>query len=326
LVVAAAGNHSVFLWGSPGSGKTMLAQRLPGFLPALEFSEAVEVTRIHSAAGLLDSAVPIAAHRPFRAPHHTTSRAGLLGGGNPPTPGEVSLAHRGVLFLDELAEFQRHALEALRQVIEQHSVVIARAKACCVFPAHFQLIAASNPCPCGWRGSGVRDCRCDDGTTARYTSRISGPLLDRIDLHLSVAPLTWSEIDEPARGPSSGELRARVEACRALQQTRGCGEGFRTNAEIPDEALERAVRATPDARRLLGAAVGRLGLSARAARRLLRVARTVADLAEEAKTGPRAIAEALSYRATEVGSESRPQSSADAANRDTRNPRSGRGV
>jgi magnesium chelatase family protein len=280
----------------------MLARRLPGFLPEMEFAEAVEVTRIHSAAGLLDSANPIAVDRPFRAPHHTTSSAGLLGGGNPPSPGEVSLAHRGVLFLDELAEFQRHTLDALRQVIEQHNVVIARAKASCVFPAHFQFVAASNPCPCGWRGSGVRDCRCDDGATARYTNRISGPLLDRIDLHVSVAPLTWSQIDEPSRGPSSAQLRARVNACRALQQNRGHGEGFRTNAEIPDEALDRTVRATAEARRLLGAAVERLGLSARAARRLLRIARTIADLAEQEHAGPRAIAEALSYRAIELGS------------------------
>ncbi len=317
MEVAAAGGHSIFLWGSPGSGKTMLAQRLPGFLPAMEFAEAVEVTRIHSAAGLLKSAAPIAVDRPFRAPHHTTSRAGLLGGGNPPMPGEVSLAHRGVLFLDELAEFQRHTLEALRQVIEQHSVIIARAKTSCVFPAHFQLVAASNPCPCGWRGSGVRDCRCDDGATARYTSRISGPLLDRIDLHVSVTPVTWSQIDKPAQGPSSAELRARVNACRKLQQNRNSAEGFRTNAEIPDEALDRLVCATADARRLLGAAVERFGLSARAARRLLRVARTIADLAKEEKTGPRALAEALSYRATELGSTSGAEPPEAAANRYT---------
>jgi magnesium chelatase family protein len=241
-------------------------------------------------------------------------------------PGEVSLAHRGVLFLDELAEFQRHTLEALRQVIEQHLIVIARAKTSCVFPAHFQLIAASNPCPCGWRGSGVRDCRCDDGAIARYTNRISGPLLDRIDLHLSVAPVTWSQIDEPASGPSSAELRARVNACRTLQQGRSEREGFRTNAEIPDEALDRVVRATADARKLLGAAVERMGLSARAARRLLRVARTVADLAQEEETGPRALAEALSYRATELGSTSGSERPETTANRHTVASRMQRGV
>jgi magnesium chelatase family protein len=302
LEVAAAGGHAILLWGSPGSGKTMLAQRLPGFLPAMEFAEALEVTRIHGAAGQLRGAAALVVDRPFRAPHHTTSTAGLLGGGNPPAPGEVSLAHRGVLFLDELAEFQRHTLDALRQVSEQHSVVIARARASCVFPAQFQLVAASNPCPCGWRGSAVRDCRCDDGATARYTSRISGPLLDRIDLHVAVAPLAWSQLDGRARGPSSAELRARVDACRERQRERGRHDGYRTNAEIPDRAIDRLVDATPDARRLLGAAVEKLGLSARAARRLLRVARTIADLEGGEKTGPRALAEALSYRASDLSS------------------------
>jgi magnesium chelatase family protein len=301
LEVAAAGGHAVFLWGAPGSGKTMLARRLPGFLPPMEFSEAIEVTRIHSAAGRLRSTVPIATERPFRAPHHTASAAGLLGGGNPPGPGEVSLAHRGVLFLDELPEFDRRTLEALRQVLEQHTVVLARARATCVFPAHFQLIAASNPCPCGWRGSGVRDCRCDDGVTARYANRISGPLLDRIDLHVPVMPVRWSELDGPARGPTSAELRTRVADCRRTQQQRGRSDGFRTNAEIPDAALDRCVLATPDARQLLGRAVEKLGLSARVARRLLRVSRTIADLAEDEKTGPEALAEALSYRATALG-------------------------
>jgi magnesium chelatase family protein len=301
LEVAAAGAHTVLLWGSPGSGKTMLAQRLPGFLPSMEFAEAIEVTRIHSAAGQLPSGASIAADRPFRAPHHTTSTAGLLGGGNPPGPGEISLAHRGVLFLDELPEFDRRTLEALRQVLEERRVVIARARTTCVFPAHFQLIAASNPCPCGWRGSGVRDCRCDDHAAATYTSRISGPLLDRIDLHVSVMPISWSTLDGPPQGPTSTEVRARVNACRRLQHARGQAGSYPTNAEIPDEALNSVVLATPEARRLLGNAVERMGLSARVARRLLRVARTIADLAGEKTTGPRALAEALSYRATAFG-------------------------
>jgi magnesium chelatase family protein len=306
LEVAAAGGHAVFLWGAPGSGKTMLARRLPGFLPPMEFAEAIEVTRIHSAAGQLRNTVPIVTERPFRAPHHTASAAGLLGGGNPPGPGEVSLAHRGVLFLDELPEFDRRTLEALRQVLEQHCVVLARARTSCVFPAHFQLIAASNPCPCGWRNSGVRDCRCDDGVTARYANRVSGPLLDRIDLHVPVMPVRWSELDGPSRGPTSIELRTRVADCRRVQLQRGRGDGFRTNAEIPDYALDRCVLATPDARQLLGRAVERLGLSARVARRLLRVARTIADLAGDEKTGPGALAEALSYRAAALGAANSP--------------------
>lgn len=307
LEVAAAGGHTVLLCGSPGSGKTMLARRLPGFLPALEFSEAIEVTRIHSAAGQLRGGSPIATHRPFRAPHHTTTTAGLLGGGSPPGAGEVSLAHRGVLFLDELPEFRRSSLEALRQVLEQHYVMLARARGSFVLPAHFQLVAASNPCPCGWRGSGARDCSCDDGMTARYRSRISGPLLDRIDLHVPVLPVKWSQLDRPSSGPTSAELRERVNACRRIQKRRGRAHGFLINSEIPDEVIEQCVRATPSARRLLGQAVERLGLSARVAHRLLRVARTIADLAGDEQTGPPAVAEALSYRAAPLGLSESPQ-------------------
>jgi magnesium chelatase family protein len=307
LEVAAAGGHTVLLCGSPGSGKTMLARRLPGFLPALEFSEAIEVTRIHSAAGQLRGGSPIATHRPFRAPHHTTTTAGLLGGGSPPGAGEVSLAHRGVLFLDELPEFRRSSLEALRQVLEQHYVMLARARGSFVLPAHFQLVAASNPCPCGWRGSGARDCSCDDGMTARYRSRISGPLLDRIDLHVPVLPVEWSQLDRPSSGPTSAELRERVNACRRIQKRRGRAHGFLINSEIPDEVIEQCVRATPSARRLLGQAVERLGLSARVAHRLLRVARTIADLAGDEQTGPPAVAEALSYRAAPLGLSESPQ-------------------
>ena len=291
LEVAAAGGHGVLLLGAPGAGKTMLARRLPGFLPDLEPDEMLEVTRIHGAVAPL--ADPVVRRRPFRAPHHSASRAGLIGGGSPPRPGEVSLAHRGVLFLDELPEFERRCLESLRQVLEERRVVLVRASAHLTFPADFQLVAAANPCPCGWLGSGLRDCRCDEGRVARYRSRISGPLLDRIDLHLPVRPLAWRELDSaPTGAESSGALRRRVVAARALQRGR---QGV-PNARIPDSTLDGVVAASPEARRLLGRAVDDLGLSARGARRVLRVARTIADLAGEPGTERDAVAEALAYR------------------------------
>jgi magnesium chelatase family protein len=300
LEVAAAGAHALLLRGAPGSGKTMLARRLPGILPDLGFDEALEVTRIHGAAGQLVSGAPLVSRRPFRAPHHTASVAGLLAGGNPPLPGEVSLAHRGVLFLDELPEFDRRSLESLRQVLERRSVIIARAGSSCDFPAHFQLVAAANPCPCGWLGSATRDCRCDEGAVARYAARISGPLLDRIDLHVGVHPVAWKDLGAPGTGATSREVRERVARARTVQEERGGGR-YRTNAEIPDSAIDAVVRVTPEARQLLGYAVERRGLSARAARRVLKVARTIADLAWEDRTGKSAIAEALSYCGDSAG-------------------------
>jgi magnesium chelatase family protein len=295
LEIACAGGHALLLRGSPGCGKTMLARRVPGLLPPLGFDEALEVTRIHGAAGRLSESVPLVEERPFRAPHHTASPAGLLGGGSPPRPGEISLAHHGVLFLDEFPEFDRRCLEALRQVLEDRRIVVARARARCAFPARFQLVGAANPCPCGWRGSGARDCRCDDAALARYASRISGPLLDRFDLQAELRPVSWSELDAPPGSPASCEVRARVCEARGRQARRGAGL-YRSNAEIPDAGLDAAVLATPEARSLLGRAVERLGLSARAARRTLRVARTIADLAGEVRTAAPAVAEALGYR------------------------------
>jgi len=267
LEIAAAGGHGLLLSGPPGSGKTMLASRLPGLLPPLGFAEALEVTRIHGAGNQLDPGCPIVDQRPFRAPHHTSSTAGLLGGGNPPRPGEVSLAHRGVLFLDELPEFNRRSLESLRQVLEEKRVRIARAAISCSFPAHFQLVAAANPCPCGWWRSDQRDCRCDDGVLARYRARLSGR-------------------------PTSAEIRDRIDAARQRQQARGVP----CNAEIPDARLDELVGSTPETRELLGRAVDRLRLSARAARRTLRTARTIADLEGSARLTPTSVAEALAHR------------------------------
>jgi len=292
LCVAAAGGHGMLLCGPPGSGKTMLARRLPGLLPAFSVTEALEATRIHSAAGCLDERHPIVRARPFRAPHHSASPAGLLGGGNPPRPGEISLAHRGVLFLDEFPEFDRRCLESLREVLEERSIRLARARFSCVFPADFLLVAACNPCPCGWYRSPQRDCRCDPGAIARYRQRLSGPLLDRIDLHVQLAGVAWRELDQPASGDASTQLRERIARAQKLQALRG----VESNARIPDAALDQLIRATPRARELLGRAVDRLPLSARGARRVLRVARTIADLRDEERVEAPAIAEALGYR------------------------------
>jgi magnesium chelatase family protein len=292
LEVAAAGGHGLLLTGPPGTGKTLLARRLPGLLPPLADDERLEAFCILDAAGNLPPEAPIPDCPPFRAPHHTASAAGLLGGGNPVRPGEISLAHHGVLFLDELPEFDRRCLESLREVIEQGVVRIARAQTSCELPARFQLVAAANPCACGSYGTPGRDCRCDDAALARYQRRLSGPLVDRIDLVVGVGEVPWSVLNGPPDGPTSAVVRERVGRARARQSARA---PYR-NAAIPDSRLEAIVQAEPAALALLGQAVERLHLSARVARRLLRVARTIADLGDESTTTRKAVAEALLLR------------------------------
>ena len=292
LEVAAAGGHGLLLTGPPGTGKTLLARRLPGLLPPLRDEERLEAFCILDAAGVVAPEAPIPDRPPFRAPHHTASAAGLLGGGNPIRPGEVSLAHRGVLFLDELPEFDRRCLESLREVVEQGVVRIARANASCELPAHFQLIAAANPCACGSYGTTGRDCRCDDAALARYRRKLSGPLVDRIDLVVAVGEVPWAVLNGPVDGPTSEIVRGRVARARGVQQARG----LLHNAAIPDARLAELVAAEPEALDLLGRAVERLHLSARVARRLLRVARTIADLEGCKTTSSAAVAEALLMR------------------------------
>jgi len=296
LEVAAAGGHNLLLVGSPGAGKTMLARRLASILPALTRDEALEASQLHSVAGLLAGRGLLRA-RPFRSPHHTISTAGLLGGGSTVLrPGEASLAHRGVLFLDELTEFRRDAIEALRQPIEDGAVVVARAGGSVTFPARFTLVAAANPCPCGFRGDPVRTCPCRDDQLARYAAKLSGPLLDRIDLRLSVPRLTKHELLGASEGEPSAAVRARVVAARDRQLGRYDAIGLTCNAHLPGPMVRREAALTGAAERFLGAAVESAALSGRGFDRVLRVARTIADLAGSNRVDVDHVGEALSYR------------------------------
>jgi magnesium chelatase family protein len=296
LEVACAGGHNIIFIGPPGAGKTMLAKRIPTILPPMSLEEAIETTRIHSVAGLLDDARGLVGTRPFRSPHHTISDAGLIGGGAVPRPGEVSLGHHGVLFLDELPEFQRNVLEVMRQPLEDGAVTIARAATSVTFPARFMLAAAMNPCPCGFFGDPTRECHCSPPQIQRYVSKISGPLLDRIDLHIEVRPVPYRELAAPGGGEGSAAVRARIRAARAVQLTRFAGRRLFCNAQMGAADLHRAAVLDGAASQLLERAMRHLALSARAYTRILKVARTIADLENAETIGAGHAAEAIQYR------------------------------
>jgi magnesium chelatase family protein len=296
LVVAAAGGHNVLMIGSPGSGKTMLSRRLPSIMPPLTAAESLETTRIYSATGRLNAGEALLATRPFRSPHHTISDAGMVGGGSTPAPGEISLAHHGVLFLDELPEFNRRSLEVLRQPLEEGRVTISRALNSTTFPARFILVAAMNPCPCGYLGDAKHACKCNPMQIERYMGRISGPLLDRIDLHIEVPAVPYQELAARQDGTSSARMREQVLRARAVQARRFGGDGQRLNSRMNSRQLRRCCILDTEGQRLLQTAMEELGLSARAHDRILRVARTIADLDGSEAIRPGHLTEAIGYR------------------------------
>lgn len=297
VVVAAAGNHHLLMIGSPGTGKTLLAQRLGTILPELTPDESLQTTRIWSACGRLDHKQPLMLQRPFRPPHHTISEAGLVGGGSVPAPGEISLAHNGVLFLDELPEFNRRTLEVLRQPLEDGSVTISRAVGSITFPANVMLVAAMNPCPCGYRGDPRRQCHCTPIQIEKYTARISGPLLDRLDIHIEVPPVPFRDLSDQKVGTTSQQMREQVITARQVQRERFGRQGVMANGRMPPAMIRKFCKLDRDAEGLLKAAMEEMGLSARAHDKILRIGRTIADLEQSATITAGHLSEAINYRA-----------------------------